>query len=144
MAELKTKRTTASVSAFIDSVDNEQRRTDAKGLLKIFKEATGMKPYMLGTSIVGYGSYHYQSERSSQSGDWPLVAFSPRKANMTVYLMPGFTQHADLLKKVGKHKVSGGSCLYINKLSDIHTPTLKTLIKKSLQEMQKKYVTKKS
>jgi len=140
MAELKTQKTTASVVAFLNAVENDQRRVDAKALLTIFKDATGMKPAMWGTSIVGFGSYHYKSERSTQEGDWPLTGFSPRKANLTAYIMPGFKDYAALLKKLGRHK-TGGSCLYFNKLSDIHVPTLKTLIQKSVKEMQKKYKT---
>ncbi len=139
MAELKTQKTKASVSAFIDSVADEQRRTDGKKLLKIFKTATGMKPSMWGTSMVGYGEYHYKSERSSQEGYWPLTGFSPRKANMTVYIMPGFKDYGALLKKLGKHKISGGSCIYINTLSDIHEPTLVAIIKKSFVDMKKKH-----
>lgn len=139
MAELKTQRTKASASAFIDTVENEKRRADAKQLLKIFKDATGMKPALWGTSIVGFGSYHYKSERSAQEGDWPLTGFSPRKANMTVYIMPGFKDYGALLKKLGKHKISGGSCIYFNNLSDIHVPTLKMIIKKSVLEMKKRH-----
>lgn len=141
MAELKTKKTKASVAAFIAGVADEQRRKDAQGLVKIFQEATGMKPAMWGSSIVGFGSYHYESERSSQKGDWPLTGFSPRKANMTVYIMPGFKEYGALLKKLGKHKVSGGSCIYFTKLSDLHAPTLKSLIKRSVKDMQKRYKT---
>lgn len=142
MAEIKTKRTKASVSAFIESVD-EKRRADAKQLLKIFKDATGMKPAMWGTSIIGYGSYHYKSERSTQEGDWPLTGFSPRKANFTVYIMPGFKKYGSLLKKLGKHKISGGSCIYIHKFSDIDAPILKQIIKLSVDEMKKKYASAK-
>lgn len=139
MAELKTQKNNASVAAFIDSVADEQRRADAKKLLKIFKAATGQKPAMWGTSIVGYGQYHYKSERSKQEGEWPLTGFSPRKANLTVYIMPGFKDYAVLLKKLGKHKISGGSCIYINKLSDVHEPTLTTIIQKSFTDMKKKH-----
>lgn len=139
MAELKTLKNKASVTAFIDSVENEQRRSDSKKLLKIFKEATGVKPVMWGTAIIGFGEYHYKSERSSQQGDWPLTGFSPRKASLTVYIMPGFKEYGSLLKKLGKHKISGGSCIYINKLSDIDVPTLSTIIKRSFADMKKKH-----
>jgi len=139
MAELKTKKNNASVSKFIAAVDHEQKKKDSKELLKIFKDATGMKPKMLGTSIVGFGSYHYKSERSSQEGDWPLTGFSPRKANISIYIMPGFKKYGALLKKIGKHKISGGSCLYIKTLDDIHIPTLKKLIKTSVADMKKIY-----
>jgi hypothetical protein len=143
MAELKTKKNTASVTDFVDAVEDPQKRQDAKQLLTIFKKATGMKPVMWGTSIIGFGSYHYKSERSTQEGDWMLTGFSPRKANFTVYIMPGFKNYAALLKKLGKHKISGGSCIYINKLADIDVPTLSAIIKDSVKEMQKKYITSK-
>lgn len=139
MAELKTQKTAASVTAFIDTVQDEGRRADAKALLKIFKDTTGMKPAMWGSSIIGFGQYHYKSERSTQEGDWPMTGFSPRKANLTVYIMPGFKSYTSLLKKLGKHKISGGSCIYIQKLSDIHVPTLRTIIKDSVKQMQKRY-----
>ena len=96
---------------------------------------------MWGESMVGYGQYHYKSERSTQEGDWPLAGFSPRKANLTVYIMPGFKGYGPLLKKLGKHKVSGGSCIYINKLADIHEPTLVAIIKDSVREMKRRYKT---
>jgi hypothetical protein len=142
MAELKTKKNAGSVHAFIKAVEDPQRRRDATQVFNIFKKATGMKPVMWGTSIVGFGSYHYKSERSTQEGDWPLTGFSPRKANLTVYIMPGFKAYAALLKKLGRHKISGGSCIYINKLSDIHVPTLSAIIKDSVKEMQRRYKTK--
>ena len=139
MAELKTKRTAVNPVTFINSVKDEKRRADAKKLLAIFKEATGMKPYMMSSNLVSFGTYHYKSERSSQEGDWPLTAFSPRAANLTVYIMHGAKNYGLLLKKLGKHKVSGGSCIYINKLEDIHIPTLKALIKQSVKDMRKRY-----
>jgi len=141
MAELKTKKSTASVAAFINAIKSAERRADAKKLLAICKAATGMKPVMWGSSIIGFGSYHYKSERSTQEGDWPLTGFSPRVKSLTVYIMPGFKAYGPLLKKLGKHKVSGGSCIYINKLSDIHIPTLEAIIKRSVSEMQQKYKT---
>jgi len=138
MAELKTRLTRESASAFVNGVEDEKKRKDAKALLALFKEATGMPAKMWGTSIVGFGSYHYKSERSRQEGDWMLTGFSPRKQNLTVYIMPGFKAYGDLLKKIGPHKTSMG-CLYINKLSDIHLPTLKALIRKSVKDMQEKH-----
>ena len=139
MAELKTKKTKESVSKFIARIKDEGKREDAKTLVRVFKDATGMKPYMLGTSIVGYGSYHYESERSSQKGDWPLTGFSPRVQNFTLYIMPGSRNYGVLLKKLGKYKVSNGSCVYIKRVSDVHIPTLKALIKKSVSDMKKTY-----
>ena len=126
--------------AFLNSVKDPQRREDAKKLLPIFKDATGMKPVMWGTAIVGYGSYHYKSEHSSQEGDWMLTGFSPRAANLTVYIMSGTGNYASLLKKLGRHTSSKGSCIYIKKLSDIDVPTLKIIIKNSVREMQKRYM----
>jgi hypothetical protein len=139
MAELKTKKNTASVSAFIDSVEHPERRADGRRLLALFKKTTGLKPVMWGTSIVGFGQYHYKSERSAQEGDWPLTGFSPRKANSTVYIMNGFKDYGALLSKLGPHKISGGSCIYIKRLADIHEPTLAAIIKKSVADMKKKY-----
>jgi hypothetical protein len=129
MAELKTKKTNASVTDFIASVENETRRKDAKKLLTLMKKATGMRPKMWGSSIVGFGEYHYTSERSAQEGDWPLTGFSPRKSSLTIYVMPGFKKYETLLKKLGKHKVSVG-CLYINKLDDVDTGILQKIIER--------------
>ena len=142
MAELKTKKNAASVIEFIRSVDNETRRADAHRLLGIFRKATGQKPVMWGTSMIGFGEYHYKSERSTQEGDWPLAAFSPRKANLTVYIMPGFKDYGSLLKKLGKHKISGGSCIYINKLADVDEAILATIIKRGFQDMKKRHAKK--
>lgn len=139
MAELKTKKTTASPQTFVNSIKNEAKRRDAKELLKIFAAATKMKPRMWGGSIVGYGQYHYKSERSSQEGDWPLTGFSPRVQNLTIYIMPGFKDFKRELQKLGKHKISGGSCIYIKRLADIHVPTLKSIITKSVAVMRRRY-----
>lgn len=138
MAELKTKQNTASVSAFIAKITDAKKREDARALLKLFAAVTNEKPKMWGTSIIGYGKYHYKSERSRQEGDWPLTGFSPRKQNLTVYIMPGFKNYGALLKKLGKHTKSV-SCLYIKRLSDIDTKILAEIIRKSVAEMKKKY-----
>lgn len=139
VAELKTKKTAVSPSAFIATVKDPQRRADAKALLALFKKTTGMPPKMWGSAIVGFGQYHYKSERSTQEGDWPLTGFSPRAANLTVYIMPGFKDYGPLLKKLGKHKVSGGSCIYIKKLADVDQKILAEIIKASVRDMRKKY-----
>lgn len=139
MAEIKTKKTNASVGKFLAGISNSKRQKDARALLKLMREATGMRPALWGSSIVGFGQYHYKSERSAQEGDWPLTGFSPRVQSLTVYIMPGFKNYAPLLKKLGKHTVSGGSCIYIKKLEDIHLPTLKKLVAVSVREMRKKY-----
>ncbi len=125
MAEIKTKVTDASVEDFINSVENETRRKDGFELLKMYKRVTGLEAKMWGPSIVGFGVYHYKSERSSQEGDWPLAAFSPRKQNLTLYVYP--RNFPELLKDLGKHTTSVG-CLYVNKLADVDLETLEKLI----------------
>lgn len=106
-------------------------------LLEIFQRVIEEKAVMWGASIVGFGSYHYKSERSTQEGDWPLIGFSPRKQNLTLYIMTGFKDHQELLKKLGKHKTGGGGCLYIKRLLDIDETVLTELIQKSyLQNKQ--------
>lgn len=140
MAELKTQRNKTSVANFLASVEDEERRKDGQALLKIFKEAVSEKPEMWGNSIVGFGSYHYQSERSSQAGEWMLTGFSPRKQNLTVYIMPGPQKFPELLNKLGKFKISKGSCLYINRLADVDTKVLKEIIKQSVIYMKKNYI----
>lgn len=142
MAELKTQKNRANVLAFINAVADPVQKQDALTLLKMMKKVTGEKPVMWGESIVGFGEYHYKSERSTQEGDWPLTAFSPRKQNLTVYIMHGFKGHEALLKKLGKHKISGGSCLYIKRLSDIDLPTLKKIIALGYKTMKKRYAAK--
>lgn len=139
MAELKTKKTETNVVDFLNTIEPEQKRKDSFELKKIFDEVTKKKAAMWGDSIIGYGQYHYKSERSTQEGDWPLTGFSPRKQNITIYIMPGFENYGDILGKLGKHKVSSGSCVYIKKLADIDTSMLKKLIKSSVDEMLKKY-----
>jgi len=142
MAELKTKKTTQSPAAFVSALKDPVKRADAKALLSLFKKATGESPKMWGTSIVGFGQYHYKSDRSSQEGDWPLTGFSPRAASITVYIMPGFKEYGALLKKLGKHKISGGSCIYIKKLADVDQKVLGEIIKTSVRDMHRKYKVK--
>ena len=134
MAEPKTKLTEASVDDFLAAYPEETRK-DCYEILKMMKSATKADPKMWGTSIVGFGSYHYKSERSRQEGDWPLTAFSPRKQNLTVYIMPGFERYGSLLKKLGKHSL-GKSCLYIKRLSDVDKKVLKELITESVKVMK--------
>jgi hypothetical protein len=137
MAELKTKKNRASVKAFIDSIADEQQRRDSREIMKMMKDATGSRPAMWGSNMVGYGSYHY-TYASGREGDWFLTGFSPRKQNLTLYIMPGFKEYGDLLKKLGKHK-TGKSCLYIKRLEDVHVPTLKQLIRKSVKRAATMY-----
>jgi len=134
MAELKTKATKQSASAFLKTIEPEGKQQDSFALLKLFEKVTGEKPVMWGTSIIGFGMYHYESERSAQKGDWPLVGFSPRKQNLTLYIRHGIEKNL-LLKKLGKYK-EGGGCLYINKLADIDIKVLTELIKASFQYMK--------
>jgi hypothetical protein len=135
MAELKTKPTKQNPKEFLNTIEPEQKREDGFLLLKMFEHATGEKAVMWGPAIVGFGKYHYKSERSRQEGDWPLVAFSPRKQNLTLYVIAG--DNSALLKKLGKHKTSVG-CLYINKLSDVDQTVLAELIKKTFEYMKNK------
>jgi hypothetical protein len=140
MAELKTKITTQNPQDFLKSIEPEQKKTDAFTLLKMFEKLTGERAVMWGTSIVGFGKYHYKSEKSAQEGDWLMVGFSPRKQNLTLYIMHGNENSAGLLDKLGKHKRSAGigGCLYINKLSDVDQAVLEKLIETSFQYMKKK------
>ena len=138
MSELKTQVNDASAEDFVQSVPDETKRKDSQELLKLFSKVTGEQPKMWGSSIVGYGKYHYKSERSRQEGDWMMTGFSPRKQNLTLYIMNGFGEYGDLLKKLGKHKVSVG-CLYINKLADVDLTVLEQLVAKSYAAMKKNY-----
>ncbi len=135
LAEIKTKETTASVEGFINAVDSEQKRKDSFAILELMKKATGEEPKMWGTSIIGFGNKRYKSPSSGREVDWFRIGFSPRKANITVYLIMNVKEHEETLKKLGKHKLGGG-CLYINKLEDIDIKVLKDLIKTSLKFSQ--------
>lgn len=137
MAELKTKANEGDVLAFINGVENEQKRNDCKELLEMFSEITNEQPKMWGASIVGFGSYHYKYE-SGREGDWFLAGFSPRKSNLSIYVTSGFDAHEDLMKDLGKYK-TGSACLYVNKLSDIDISKLKTLVERSVKIMKKRY-----
>jgi hypothetical protein len=137
MGEIKTKVNDASVEGFIGNVDNETKRNDSFKLLEIYTRVTGEPAKMWGPSIVGFGQYHYKSERSSQEGDWMITGFSPRKQNLTLYFLDGFDTHAELLGKLGKYKTSKG-CLYINKLADVDMNILEQLVEKSYLASKKK------
>ena len=132
---MKTTKNKASVNEFIDSVDDPIRKRDAKTVLALMKEITGKRPTMWGTSIVGFDEYHYKYD-SGREGDFFKVGFSPRKQNLTIYIMPGYQDFGALLKKLGPYK-TGKSCLYIKNLDDIHLPTLKKIITKGYKDMQK-------
>jgi uncharacterized protein DUF1801 len=134
-AELKTRVNDASVADFLSSVADEQKQKDSFEILKIMKKVTGEEPKMWGSSIVGFGSYHYKGA-SGREGDWMQIGFSPRKQNITLYIIPGFERHPGLMNKLGKY-TTGKSCLYVKRLSDVDVAVLKELITESLTEMYK-------
>jgi hypothetical protein len=134
MAELKTKRNEGDVEEFLNAIPDERKRADAFAVLELMKQATGEKPAMWGDAIVGFGEYHYRYA-SGREGDWPLTGFSPRKQNLTLYIMSGFDAYDDLLARLGKHK-TGKACLYVNKLSDVDPAVLKELVRESAQHVR--------
>lgn len=136
-ADMKTAPTKASVTAFINAVENETRRRDAKTLLALMKKLTGDKPTMWGPSIIGFGEYHYKYE-SGREGDMLLVGFSPRKANMVLYVLGSLKDDDPLLGKLGKFK-RGRSCLYVNKLEDVDMKVLEKVIKKSYETTKRNW-----
>lgn len=139
MAEPKTKRNNASVATFLDSIEDRQKRADAKKIASMMRAATGSRAKMWGTAIVGFGSYHYKYA-SGREGDWMLVGFSPRKQNLSLYIMPGFKTFDTLLARLGKHS-TGKSCLYIKRLADVDEKVLEKLISESVKNMRSKYET---
>ena len=139
MAELKTKQHDADVFEFINTFANtEQKREDSFELVKLMQEVTGQPPKMWGPSIIGFGSYHYKSDRSRQEGDWPLVAFSPRKAAISLYVFSGNPEHEYLLKDLGVYTI-GKACIYVKRLSDIDLEALKRLMHATINFLEEKY-----
>jgi hypothetical protein len=134
-AELKTKPTGQKVEAFLDAIPDAERRRDCYTVLELMKQATRSEPRMWGPSIVGFGSYHYRYA-SGREGDWMLTGFSPRKRDLTLYIMTGFDQAGELLARLGKHS-TGKSCLYIKRLADVDLPTLEKLIQRSIRHLAK-------
>ena len=137
MSDLKTKKNDASVIDFINSVEDEQKRQDCYEIMGIMKEITGEEPKMWGGSIVGFGSYHYKYN-SGREGDWFLTGFSPRKQNLSLYIMSGFDHYGTMMAKLGKYK-TGKSCLYIKQLADIDGNILKEMITNSVEMISKMY-----
>ncbi len=137
MAELKTKKTNASVTAYLNAIGDKQKRADCKAIAKMIRDATGKRARMWGGSIVGYGSYDYKYA-SGHEGNWPTCSFSPRAQNITIYIMPGFSKFEKQMKKLGKYK-TGNSCLYIKKLDDVDRRVLGDLITGSVKEMRRMY-----
>lgn len=140
MDEPKTKATDASVEDFLDSIEPAEKQQDAKWIDQLMRKVTDEKPKMWGESIVGYGQYHYKYI-SGREGDWMRIGFSPRKQNLTLYLIPGyqFDEMQNLLKQLGKHSL-GKSCLYIKQLSDVDLKILEQLMRASLRIMKAKYL----
>ncbi len=137
MADLKTKKTGKSVTAFLNGIEDAGRRADCKAVAKMMREATGAKAEMWGPAIVGFGRYDYRYE-SGREGSWFLTGFSPRKQALTLYIMPGFKRYDALMKKLGKHK-TGKSCLYVKSLDDVDRDVLRTLIDESVAEMRRRH-----
>lgn len=137
MPEIKTKQTDESVTKFLNTVADDTKRKDSFEIIEMMKQATGLQPKMWGTSIIGFGSYHYKYE-SGHEGDICIIGFSPRKQNIAIYGMGGEERNKDLLAALGKHK-TGKGCLYINKLSDVNTDILKNIFKASFEYLKIKY-----
>lgn len=125
------------MSAFIGAIAEERRRRDCRALVRVMQEITGSKPRMWGSSIVGFGSYHYEYA-SGREGDWFLAGFSPRKTDLTLYLMPGLDGFEALLAKLGKHK-TGKACLYIKSLEEVRLPVLTELVRRSVRRLRQLY-----
>jgi hypothetical protein len=139
MAELKTKKTEANVQDFINTfADTDQKRKDSFELLDFMQDVTGFEPKMWGASMIGFGMYHYKSERSKQEGDWPLVGFSPRKAAISLYVLTGLDDQEKLLENLGKFKMGKG-CLYVKKLSDIDMTLLKQVVLSTINLLKERY-----
>ena len=137
MSDMKTKPTAASVDAFIDAVDDERKRADARAVAAMMAEITGAPARMWGPSIIGFGSYHYRYA-SGREGDFLETGFSPRKRALTLYIMAGFSEYEDLLAKLGKH-TTGKSCLYVKRLTDVDESVLRELIERSVAYIRRKY-----
>ncbi len=137
MAENKTQPTEVDVADFLAQVEPEQRRIDGQRLDALFREVTGFEPRMWGPTIVGYGRYHYVYD-SGREGDYLATGFSPRKANLVLYIMPGYADFGDILDRLGKHKL-GKSCLYINKLADVDETVLAELIRAGLKDLDSRW-----
>ena len=132
LVEIKTKPTAASVEDFINNIKDEQKRKDSFVLLEMMKKATGEEPVLWSSSVIGFGNKRYKSPTTGREVDWLRIGFSPRKANLSLYISVGIKEHADALEKLGKHK-TGVGCLYINKLEDVDLKVLKQMIDASLK-----------
>lgn len=137
MATLKTQANDGNIEEFLNNIEPTTRQHDARLVLSIMREVTGEDPKMWGTSIVGFGQYHYRYE-SGREGEWFRMGFSPRKQNLTLYIMNGFQEYSEILARLGKYK-TGKACLYINKLVDIDIAVFRELIEHSLAHLNKTY-----
>ena len=136
-AKMKTVPTAADVDAFIDAVEDPRKREDSRAIAAMMAEATGAPARMWGSSIVGFGSYHYRYA-SGREGDFMETGFSPRKRALTLYIMAGFSEYGELLAKLGKH-TTGRSCLYIKRLADVDQDVLREMVERSVRYIRDKY-----
>lgn len=137
MGKVRTAENDQDVGRFLSRVKDSEQKADCETLLAMLGEITGEKPRMWGSSIIGFGKYHYVYD-SGREGEWPIIGFSPRARNLSIYIMPGFSGFAAQLKKLGKHK-TGKSCLYINRLADVELEVLKEIAAQSVAEMRERY-----
>jgi len=135
LAEIKTKPTAVSVEDFINNIPDEQKRKDSFVILEMMKKGSGEEPVMWGGSIIGFGNKRYKSPATGREVDWLRIGFSPRKANLSLYISVGIQEHAAALEKLGKHK-TGVGCLYINKLADVDMNVLEKMIETSIKKQQ--------
>ena len=142
MAQTKTQTTPVDPADFIAAVEHKTRHADALVLDALFREITGWTPRMWGPTIIGYGEYHYKYD-SGHEGDCLATGFSPRKANLVLYIMPGYQDYGEMLDRLGKHKL-GKACLYINKLADVDLAVLREIIETGLTDLGKRYPVKPS
>lgn len=137
MAQNKTRPNNSDVTAFLDAVDHPTRRVDAIRLNALFQEVTGWQPRLWGGSIIGYGQYHYRYD-SGREGDFLATGFSPCKANLSIYFMPGYQDYGAILSRLGKHR-SGKACLHVNKVADIEIGALRDLVRAGLDDLARMY-----
>lgn len=137
MADLKTKPNEEDVEAFLNALEDERKKADCFQVLKLMQEITGEPPKIWGGNMIGFGTYHYKYD-SGREGDWFLTGFAPRKANLTLYIMSGFSRYEELMKQLGKHK-TGKSCLYVKSINDLDEAVLRQLIKESVDFIKKQY-----
>lgn len=133
----KTQPTSTSVAEFIASLDDERRQAECRQLVDLMQAVSGKEPVLWGPAIIGFGQYHYRYE-SGREGDFMRVGFSPRKQNLSIYIIPGFEPYQAILERLGKHKV-GKSCLYIKRLEDVDRSALRELVRQSLVDMEERY-----